>query len=153
MKALKLSLLLCLGLFISVGSLQAQAKKSCNQPCTKAKTAQVEKADASPIMMVNQTSEKVNKKCDPKNCDPKDCPPGCDISKCKDGKTAQAGMGNGNAEVLKVSQISGEGSSQKAKKNCSKKCMKKCSKGQKTSASVDTEKTKGKVLAVEGNLK
>ncbi len=152
MKALKLSLLLCLGLFLSVGTLQAQAKKSCNQPCNKMKTAQAENAAASMVLMRGQSSEKAKQKCDPSNCDPKDCPPGCDISLCcKGAKTAQTGMGNGTTPVMKVNQMVGEGASQKDKKNCSKKCMKRCNKGQKTSASIDRQKSK--VLAVESSVK
>ncbi len=153
MKALKLSLLLCLGLFLSVGNLQAQAKKSCSQPCTKSKTAQVEKTDAAviPSMLVNQSAEKTAKKCDPKNCDPKNCPPGCDISKCKTGKTAEAGMGNGAAPVVKVGQVSGESMGTKDKKSCSKKCLKKCK--SKTSAGVNNSTEKTKVLAIGNAVK
>lgn len=153
MKALKLSLLLCLGLFLSVGNLQAQAKKSCSQPCTKSKTAQVEKtaAAAIPSMVVHQTAEKTTKKCDPKNCDPKNCPPGCDISKCKTGKTAEAGMGNGAATAVKVGQASGERTGTKDKKNCSKKCMKKCA--SKTSAAVNKSTEKTNVLAIGNAVK
>lgn len=98
MKSLKFLFLLSFGMLLTMGSLQAQAKKSCNMPCTKAKTAQVETTDASttPVMLVSQeraTETKAVKNCDPKNCDPKNCPPGCDISQCTKGtKTAATGM-------------------------------------------------------------
>lgn len=107
MKNLKFLLLFALGLLLSVGSLQAQAKKSCNQPCTKMSTAQASDLNATAsAMSVSQTATKQTvKNCDPKNCNPqnckvKNCPPGCDISKCLKGKKSTS------SSFMKVSDSS-----------------------------------------------
>ena len=93
MKSLKFFFILSIGMFLSIGSIQAQ--KACTKPCKAAKTAKVNSTDhaattASAVMVNQETTTSATKKCNPKNCNPKNCnpkncPPGCDISKCMKG--------------------------------------------------------------------
>lgn len=145
MKAFKLSLLLCLGLFVSVGSLQAQAKKSCSKPCTKAKSAQVETPNAAAVTATMVSQEKGTQKACSKPC-------------TKSKSTASAG--NGTTDVVKVKQVEGNAVKKCDPKDCLPKncdpkncdwsnCPPGCCKGMKASKEAKAEVMEVKPKAVK----